>query len=195
MNKRILTIVTACFLLSNPTYSQIQDKAVEERRKKETTDIIINQIVEKLERLDKQHLTKLNRLDYRRSIEILDDIYFLLSIIPVRDAVEPIYDPPVIEIFPISDEEFSSLTNAIKSESFEENKLNVVEIAARSSFFTVNQVIKLVELFNYSSGKLKAVELTYPKIADKHNAHLLFNAFTYSSDKEKLKEIINRHGH
>lgn len=194
MNKRILTIVIACFLFSSPVYSQIQDKAVEERRKKETTDIIIDQIVEKLGRLDKQYLTKLNRLDYRRSIEILDDIYFLLSIIPVRDPVEPIYDPPVIEIFPLSEEEFSSLSSAIKNESFEENKLNVVEIAVRSSFFTIDQVIRLVDLITYSAGKIKTVELTYPKVVDKYNAHLLFNAFTYSSDKEKLKEIINRHG-
>jgi hypothetical protein len=95
--------------------------------------------------------------------------------------------------YPISEEEFSGLVNSIKNESFQENQLSVVQISARYNYFTVNQVVKLIDLFSFSDGKLKALEYLYPNVVDKFNSHQIVNALTYSSDKEKATDIINRY--
>lgn len=184
----LLLIIVVCF--NSGINAQTSERLSDNRVKSENTGRIIDQIAEKLERLDQLYLTKLNRLDYKRAGDILNDIYFLLSLIP-EETPEPIYDPPVMEVFPMTEQEFKNFVQGIQKESFEKNMLGVVELASRNSYFTVDQVIRIIELFSFSSGKVQVVSLTYPRILDTHNSHLLLSAFTYSADKEKVKEIIN----
>jgi hypothetical protein len=112
----------------------------------------------------------------------------MLLAIPLPPPPTPIEEGP----FPISEEEFAGLVESIKNESFQENQLSIVQITSRYNYFTVDQVVRVIELFSFSDGKLKALEYLYPNVVDKFNSHQIINSFTYSSDKEKATEIINR---
>ena len=92
----------------------------------------------------------------------------------------------------MSESDFMRLYNNVEEESFADDQLSVVKIAARSKYFTVNQLTRLVDLFSFSDEKIQCVQIIYPKVVDKENAHELIGAFTYSDDKRKVEKIINQ---
>jgi hypothetical protein len=149
---------------------------------------LIERISHNLEILERDYLTKLSYRDYVRAKDILIETYDMLLAIPLPPPPTPVEEGP----FPISEEEFTGLIESIKNESFQENQLSIVQISARYNYFTVNQVVRVIELFSFSDGKLKSLEYLYPNVVDKFNSHQIINSFTYSSDKEKATEIINR---
>lgn len=149
---------------------------------------IIERISHNLEILERDYLTKLSYRDYVRAKDILIETYDMLLAIPLPPPPTPIEEGP----FPISEEEFAGLMESVKNESFQENQLSIVQISSRYNYFTVDQVVRVIELFSFSDGKLKALEYLYPNVVDKFNSHQIINSFTYSSDKEKATEIINR---
>lgn len=92
----------------------------------------------------------------------------------------------------MSESEFDELCNNIKSEGFESDKIYVIELAAKYNHFTVAQLIKLIDLMSFSNDRIEVVKIVYPNVVDKYNSHLIINAFTNSSDKERVKNIINQ---
>jgi len=97
--------------------------------------------------------------------------------------------PPPVELgMPAA--EFRALKQAIESESFEKQQLNVLQSAARRAQFTVEQVGQLIDLFSFSSGKVKVVEITRPRIVDRENLYQLYSHFTFDSDKDKVKHLL-----
>lgn len=152
-------------------------------------DITVREVKSKisynLELLEREYLTKLSYRDYIRAKDLLIDSYKMLMAIPDEDEYS--YNEP----FPISDPEFSALISSIQNESFESDMLSVVQISSKYNYYTVSQVVSLIDLFSFSNGKLEVVKMTYPNVIDKYNSHLIINAFTYSADKEKVRQIID----
>jgi hypothetical protein len=193
---------------------------------------IIDQIGAKLEILEKDHLSKLNRLDQTRAKQLMDEIYSLLATLPTdgranvksgsqttqsstqttssmtinlnvnesaQSAPPPTASPtpapapaPVPAVHqPMTAGEFSTLVSNVEEESFADDKKSVIQIAAKSHWFTMDQLIRLVGLFNFSEDKVETVRMVYPKVVDPENAHNLLSAFTFSDDKQAVQRIIN----
>jgi hypothetical protein len=153
------------------------------------SDLTVREIVtiisSNFEKLEREYLTKLSYRDYIRAKSLLIESYELLNSIPLTEQNE-FMDP-----LPISNSDFAGLVESIKNESFEEDKLSVISIAAKYHFFLVDQVLQLIDLYSFSSSKIETIKYTYPNIIDKNNSHRLINAFTFSSDKDKVREINN----
>lgn len=92
----------------------------------------------------------------------------------------------------LPDPDFAALRSAIEAEGFEAQKLGVLQTALPTSLFTVAQVGALVDLFDFSSGKVKVVELCKPRIVDSQNAFQLYGHFSFESDKAKVRAILAR---
>jgi len=191
----------------------------------------VDEIADKLDVLQKDFCSKLNKLDRRRADKIIDEIYNLLSVLPSDVMVTAevsdnnsatttisssssssnananininmnIQDKsasgaPVVEEKPTSEEmtesQFNRLLQNVKNEGFADDQTSVVRVAAQSQFFTVNQLIRLLNVFTFASDKIEIVRIVYPRIVDKENAHNLLGAFTYSSDKKAVEQIIGR---
>ncbi len=181
---KIITFLLA-LIISVPALAQEFRPPADKRHTKDLTIFEIKRkIAINLETLEREFLTKLSYRDYIRSKDMLIESYNLLMAIPDED------DYQYIEPVPMSDAEFSSLLNSVKNESFESDMLSIVQISAKYNFFTVNQVIRLINLFSFSSGKIEVVKMVYPNVIDRYNSHQIINAFTYSSDKEKVRQII-----
>lgn len=179
--KTILFFLLLCMI----TYSQVHHK--EETILPVPGQIeTIQLITEKLELMEKKYLTKLSYRDYTRAKNILIDIHNLVHTLVVFEE-EYIPEIPL----PMDDISFRELYNTIKNESFEADQLTIVETAAIYNYFTIKQLIELLELFPFSNGRIKLVREFYPNVIDKQNSPLLINAFTYSSEKEMVREIIN----
>ncbi|NWF51402.1 MAG: DUF4476 domain-containing protein [Ignavibacteriaceae bacterium] len=177
-------IFLSAILFCSISFGQItqQTDRVSHQLLNDESNGIINQIVAKLNKLDNFYLKKLKFKDYQKSREIVDEIFDLLNAIPLVDK-KP-------EIPPMSDVDFAQLIKNLQDETFEDDKLSVLSLAAKFNNFTVKQLINIISEFTYSSGKLRAVEIIYPYIVDKWNSHQIINSFTYSSDKEKVRRII-----
>ena len=92
----------------------------------------------------------------------------------------------------MSESAFATLYDNVNNEAFADDKLSVIRSASKRNNFTVAQVKRILSLFSFENDKIKCVEIMYPKVVDKENAHQILSSFTYSSDKEEVEKIINR---
>ncbi|MDP2365983.1 MAG: DUF4476 domain-containing protein [Ignavibacteria bacterium] len=179
-------IIAIAFLLSFISIAQEYNHG---DRNKDPNDLTIRQLINKIssnfEKLEREYLTKLSYRDYIRAKSLLIESYELLNEIPMPEENQ------YLEPLPISNPDFAGLVESIKNESFEEDKIGVVSIASKYHFFLVDQVLQLIDLYPFSGSKIEVIKLTYPNVLDKNNSHRLISAFTFSSDKEEAKKIIN----
>ena|GEM_PF-3750468 len=86
---------------------------------------------------------------------------------------------------------FASLLSTVEGESFASGKIQVLKSAAAHHHFRISQVSQLLNKFSFSGEKIKAVRILYPKVVDRKNAFKLYNAFTFETDKRKLRAILD----
>ncbi|MCF7858188.1 MAG: DUF4476 domain-containing protein [Candidatus Cloacimonetes bacterium] len=178
---------------------------------------IADEIAKRLDILQEKYISKLNKLDQKRTEKIIEDIYELLVLFPEDITTEQINQTSDINItFEIkdqttepttntnlgvketispqaqSDSEFQALIANVKNEGFADDKTSVVRITAKSRYFNISQLISLLDVFSFSDDKINIVTIVYPRIVDKVNAHNLLGAFTYSADKAKIEQIISQ---
>jgi len=166
--------LTACCIflfLTGISFAQSESK----------TEILTEKVERNLERLENSYLVKLNKRDYSRAKDILDNVYSLLN-----ELRTP-------EILPIDESSFRKIKKAIEKEPFSSNKINIIETAAERNRFTIHQLIDIIELLNYSDERIKVVDIIYPWVIDKNNSLLIFNVMKFSSEKEEVKKIIERY--
>jgi hypothetical protein len=101
-------------------------------------------------------------------------------------------EPPVAGPMAMSDLDFATLVSALRHESFENQRLDVLRSAASAAYFTVAQVGQLVDLYDFSNGKVKAVEITRGHIVDAQNAFQLYSHLTFEADKARVRRILGQ---
>jgi hypothetical protein len=90
----------------------------------------------------------------------------------------------------MAETDFEALVNAVNDAGFGHEKLGVIDTAAQSHVFTVEQVGKLVDLMGASDGKVGVVERTHRKLVDRQNGFKLLEHFSFSADKEKVRKLL-----
>ncbi|ATB30240.1 DUF4476 domain-containing protein [Melittangium boletus] len=99
--------------------------------------------------------------------------------------------PPPPAYSPIADSQLRRILDAVARESFAANKTRVLEESARGNYFLVGQVQQLLPQFSFSSDRLNAVRLLWPRVLDRQNGYQLNSSFSFSKDKEELQRIIS----
>lgn len=92
----------------------------------------------------------------------------------------------------LSDADFNILLSKVKSASFENGKLDLIQVASLGGYFTCSQCASLLSVFSFASGKMKALEFVGPHLVDPQNASDIYRQFSFSSDKDKAAEIVRR---
>lgn len=90
----------------------------------------------------------------------------------------------------MSDKDFNDLMAKIEKQSFSDDQLSTLELAAKNTRFKVNQIVRIIGAFTFADDKLEALRLSYPECEDPQNNYKILDAFTFSSDKEAAKQII-----
>jgi len=88
------------------------------------------------------------------------------------------------------DGDFQSLKEAIKGESFSEEKLGVLKTAAGSHMFSADQVGQLIDLYDFSKDKLGALDAVKNRIADRNNNFKIISHFDFSGDKQAAQKLL-----
>lgn len=113
---------------------------------------------------------------------------FLGGTLRMRGAMVPVGPTPVALGCP--DADFAAILEAIEAAGFSEEKIGVVDTAASSHVFTVEQVGKMVDAMGFSAEKIKVVELTRRRMVDRQNAFKLLEHFSFSADKQKVQALL-----
>ena len=93
---------------------------------------------------------------------------------------------------PITEPAFRNLMAAMQRESFANGKLRVLEQAAPSNWFLVQQVQQILAELNFPADRLNAVRILKPYILDTNNFFQLYGAFEFPRDKEELRRILGQ---
>ncbi|XDD49596.1 DUF4476 domain-containing protein [Leptospira sp. WS92.C1] len=79
---------------------------------------------------------------------------------------------------------FDNLKERIEREGFMDQRLSVLRSQASRSTFTAEQVAELMDLFNFSPDKIKALGILRNRIEDPENAYVIVERFSFDSDKK-----------
>jgi hypothetical protein len=90
--------------------------------------------------------------------------------------------------------ELQRIVTKIEAESFSDDQLALVGAVAKASWFTADQVLAVMKACDWDDTRIEAAVLLYPRTVDADNWYLVYEAFTYSSSKRKLRERLGQQG-
>ncbi|MCP3140196.1 DUF4476 domain-containing protein [Pyxidicoccus xibeiensis] len=132
----------------------------------------------------------------RKAQETLDSVQQFVTEAPHLGTVYPAPaprpppPPPMPVVQPMPEGPFKRLNEAVKHESFTDDKMRIITMAAGNNHFLISQVGQLLSHFAFSQDKLAAVRTLKPRILDPENGYQLYSVFSFSSDKKQLQEIL-----
>ena len=89
-----------------------------------------------------------------------------------------------------AEEAFAEFIRDIQRKPFKEDKIRFIQDAARRNYFTTDQAARVLKLFTWDDDKLTVLEALAPRLRDAFNAHQLVDLFTFSSAKERARQIL-----
>jgi hypothetical protein len=93
---------------------------------------------------------------------------------------------------PMRPADFGKLVEAIRSASFDDDKVEVVRLAAQNNWFLANQGAAVMDLIAFDDGKIDAAVAMWPKITDPENYFVMMNKLAFDSSKEELRKRVGR---
>ena len=192
---------------------------------------IIDNISNKLEKLERNYISKLSRRDRKNAEMILDDVFSLLRMLPdnsnvtmsvsnngrrnnnsgsatisfnqggasisINEANSNSYgsssNTTVVTNTAMSSSDFENFYKNVKNEAFENDKMSTIEVNTNHNWYNVNQVVRILGLFDFGNSKIKALRTMYRKVVDRNNAQKILQTFNMGDYKKKARNIINRY--
>jgi len=93
----------------------------------------------------------------------------------------------------MSSSNFESFFKNVQSEAFEDDKMSTIEVNTNHNWYNVNQVVRILGLFDFGNSKIKALRTMYRKVVDRNNSQKILQTFDLGDDKKKARNIINRY--
>ena len=100
------------------------------------------------------------------------------------------HEPREQRMFCLSDEKFAVLYNKVKNASFDDRKMDLIEVASLGAFYSCEQCASIMSIFSFGDKKLTALRLMAPRIIDPHRADLIYDKLTFQSEKDEAARII-----
>jgi len=92
---------------------------------------------------------------------------------------------------PVEEGALNDVCKALSQEPFSRDKLRLVSELAPTRYFLVTQVERILGQFEFSNDRLEAARILRPRILDPENHFKLYSAFEFSSDKDRLRQILS----
>lgn len=94
----------------------------------------------------------------------------------------------------MNNQDFNNFMSSLKrSGSFDKDKMAMITITAKNANFTSQQIYSLLKTMDFDNNKLEIAKLLYAKCVDRQNYHLVFDAFDFSTSKNKLTDFISKY--
>ena len=90
----------------------------------------------------------------------------------------------------LSDDKFAILYNKVKNASFDDRKMDLIEVASLGAFYSCEQCATIMSIFSFGDKKLAALRLMASRIVDPHHAYIIFDQLSFQSEKDEAARII-----
>ena len=100
------------------------------------------------------------------------------------------HEPSAVMELRLSDDKFAILYNKVKNTSFDDRKMDLIEVASLGAFYSCEQCATMMSIFSFGDKKLAALRLMAPRILDPHHAYIIFDQFSFQSEKDEAARII-----
>ncbi len=87
--------------------------------------------------------------------------------------------------------EFETVLNAIKKESFDDNKLAIAKNILLNNYLSTKQISQIAPYFSFSQNQMIFVKNAYNRCTDIKNYYLIKDIFKFDSDKKEFMNFIN----
>ena len=88
------------------------------------------------------------------------------------------------------DKDFLMMYKIVKKASFNDNRIDIIRVAAIGSYFSSKQCAELLSLISFNDDKLKALEVMAPRIVDDKDVDRILKQFSFNRDKDKAMKIL-----
>lgn len=93
--------------------------------------------------------------------------------------------------YAMTPEAFNRLIILVDRQTFNDDKMLVIEAASLGGYFTCSQAAAMMSHFQWSDKKLAVLEYMAPHITDIRHAGIILDQFTFDSEKKKAWNIIS----
>ena len=87
--------------------------------------------------------------------------------------------------------EFEIFLNAIKKESFDDNKLAISQNILLNNYLNTKQISEITSYFSFSKNQMIFVKNAYHHCVDTKNYYIIKDTFKFDSDKTEFMNFIN----
>lgn len=101
--------------------------------------------------------------------------------------------PPVVvqPLCTVSNTDYNQIKSSIEKERFASTKLTLAKQALQAKkCFTVEQIIRILQLFTFEDNKLELAKFAYEYCIDRENYYRVNDVFTFSSSKDELNRFL-----
>ena len=88
--------------------------------------------------------------------------------------------------------QFQTLSASVEDANFGSDQLRILRTLPENTTLTVPQAVALLNELSFASEQLQALELLAPFIIDRTQQYQIIQNFTFSSDKDKAEQVLNR---
>lgn len=99
------------------------------------------------------------------------------------------YDPMYMDEV-MSDPDFDTFYRYVRGESFDDDRIKLLTVGCLSNYFTCSQCLRMMNIYNFDSDRMKVLRIMAPHIVDPHNATILISRFTFDSDRRAAARLL-----
>lgn len=92
---------------------------------------------------------------------------------------------------PTSSERLEGMAKTVENQSFGDDKVRVTKQILRTNCITLDQLIIILNKFDWDDGKLEIAKFAYDYVYDLENYYKVYDLFSFSSSGEELEEFLN----
>lgn len=90
----------------------------------------------------------------------------------------------------MNDRDFQAFYNKVKSKTFNDDKLNLIESGIGNRGLSCRQCIQMMSVFKFDDEKLEALAILAPNLTDRENCDKIVDSLTFISSEEKARRIL-----
>lgn len=114
---------------------------------------------------------------------------------PVPAPQGVLYPTPVVVdyVAPASKEQVAEIVRVVKKTSFDDDKCDIAKLCVMLRPVFAKDLRSIAKLFSFDSAKVEFLSYAYQFCPDKENYTIVLDALSFSSSKDKIIDLINKH--
>ena len=89
--------------------------------------------------------------------------------------------------------EFDRFVALVKKQSFDSERTEVLNHGLRTSYFTTDQCIRLLQFYHFSSEQVAFLKQAYPRCVDKGNYLYVVDKLSFPADRKEVLQYIEKY--